>query len=162
MGRPRGFREEAVLGAAAAVFVRGGYEGTSIDDLVQALSCTEAACARRSGASTACSWPSSATTSTQLPDAINSAPTSEDGHTDVAALSDGDVLALLLVAALERVHLDVEVASLVRHALTGIENFIDTATNSGRARQPANPPTRALGLLGVRLHQRLRDGPLVG
>ena len=36
MGRPRGFSEDEVLDAAAA-FVLGGYEGTSIDDLVKAL-----------------------------------------------------------------------------------------------------------------------------
>nr|MBA2478770.1 helix-turn-helix transcriptional regulator [Sporichthyaceae bacterium] len=37
MGRPRGFSEEAVLDGAAAVFIRGGYEGTSVDDLVTGL-----------------------------------------------------------------------------------------------------------------------------
>ncbi len=37
MGRPRGFSEEVVLEGAAVVFVRGGYEGTSVDDLVTAL-----------------------------------------------------------------------------------------------------------------------------
>jgi len=37
MGRPRSFDEDTILEAAAAVFVRGGYEGTSIDDLVRTL-----------------------------------------------------------------------------------------------------------------------------
>jgi len=160
MGRPRSFREEAVLEAATAVFVRGGYEVTSIDDLVQALKLHRGSLYKAFGSKHGLFLAVLRHyVKTQLPDAINSAPTSGDSHTDVAALADGDVLDLLLVAALERGHLDVEVASLVRHALTCIENFIDTATNSGCAPQPANPPTRALGLLGVRLHQRLRAGP---
>jgi len=37
MGRPRGFSERTILEAAADAFVRGGYEGTSVDDLVHAL-----------------------------------------------------------------------------------------------------------------------------
>ncbi len=36
MGRPRGFSEGTILEAAADAFVRGGYEGTSVDDLVSA------------------------------------------------------------------------------------------------------------------------------
>lgn len=37
MGRPRGFDEDIILEAAAGAFARGGYEGTSIDDLVRTL-----------------------------------------------------------------------------------------------------------------------------
>ncbi|OFE14537.1 hypothetical protein BA895_09230 [Humibacillus sp. DSM 29435] len=35
MGRNRGFDEDAVVAAAAAAFSTGGYEATSIDDLVR-------------------------------------------------------------------------------------------------------------------------------
>jgi AcrR family transcriptional regulator len=37
MGRPRSFDEDAAVARAAALFADRGYEGTSIDDLVQAL-----------------------------------------------------------------------------------------------------------------------------
>ena len=37
MGRPRSFDEETAVARAAALFAEHGYEGTSIDDLVQAL-----------------------------------------------------------------------------------------------------------------------------
>ncbi len=36
MGRPRQFDTDAVLSAARAAFVRNGYRGTSIDDLLRA------------------------------------------------------------------------------------------------------------------------------
>jgi AcrR family transcriptional regulator len=36
MGRPRSFDEARAVGAAAAVFRRGGYAAASVDDLVEA------------------------------------------------------------------------------------------------------------------------------
>lgn len=159
MGRPRGFSEQAVLRVAAKVFVRGGYEGTSIDDLVHALKLHRGSLYKAFGSKHGLFLAVLRHyEQTQLPAAINSVSPPRDRQFGVGALADGEDLDLLLVAAVERAHLDAEVAALVRRALTSLEQALDTEANPGRSPSPVSPPTRALGLLGVRLYQRLHDG----
>jgi TetR/AcrR family transcriptional repressor of nem operon len=163
MGRPRRFSEETVLQVAATVFVRGGYEGTSIDDLVQALKLHRGSLYNAFGSKHGLFLAVLRRyVQTQLPAAINSVSPPGDGHPGVGALADGDDLDLLLIAAVERGHLDAEVAALVRHALAGLEQALEAEANPGRSPNPASAPTRALDLLGERLYQHLHGSDTPG
>ena len=158
MGRPRSFDEGTVLDAAADAFVRGGYEGTSVDDLVHALKLHRGSLYKAFGSKHGLFLAVLRHyVASGLPEAITRCGTS--GHTDVAALSASGDLDLLLVAALERGPLDAQVAGLVRGALADLEDALVKAT--GAAPPPAGPPrpVHALDLLGARLYQRLHHGP---
>jgi TetR/AcrR family transcriptional repressor of nem operon len=157
MGRPRSFDEGNVLDAAAEAFVRGGYEGTSVDDLVQALKLHRGSLYKAFGSKHGLFLAVLRHyVASGLPEAISRSGTS--GQTDVAALSASGDLDLLLVAALERGPVDAQVAGLVRVALDDLEHAIGKATG---APPPAGPPrpVHALDLLGARLHERLHHGP---
>lgn len=112
MGRPRSFDEATVLDAAGAVFVRGGYEGTSVDDLVTALNLRRGSLYQAFGSKRGLFL-------AVLRRYVDTTVTDETRQ--VSELVEGDTLDLLLVAALERGGVDVEVAGLVRHALTALE-----------------------------------------
>ena len=157
MGRPRGFDEETVLDAAADAFIRGGYEGTSIDDLVQALKLHRGSLYKAFGSKNGLfmsvlrhyvRW--------RLPDAINHC--SRPGGAGVAVLSDGGDLDLLLVAALERGPVDAQVAGLVRSALDDLEHALRRETDAVSPLVGAPRPENALNLLGARLYERLHRG----
>lgn len=156
MGRPRSFDEGTVLGAAAQAFVRGGYEGTSVDDLVHALQLHRGslykAFASKHGLFLAVLRHH---VSTELPGATARAGTS--GQVDVAALSASGDLDLLLVAALERGPVDAQVAGLVRVALDDLELALSLDAHGASPPTGPPPPVQALNLLGARLYQRLHD-----
>lgn len=154
MGRPRSFDEGTVLGAAAQAFVRGGYEGTSVDDLVQALKLHRGSLYKAFGSKHGLFLAVLRHyVASGLPGAITRSGTS--GQVDVAALSGGGDLDLLLVAALERGPVDAQVAGLVRVALDDLALVRETQ----QAPPPAGPPrpVHAANLLGARLYQRLHD-----
>jgi len=160
MGRPRSFNEEAVLDAAAEAFVKGGYEGTSIDDLVKALNLHRGslykAFGSKHGLFLAVLRRYVDTHLANMTQAALSPRRTFDGAADLTDLSDLD---LLLIAALERGHRDAEVAALVRQGLAMIENSSDEPTNPRRSTDPEPRPGRALDLLGARLFERLHKGP---
>jgi TetR/AcrR family transcriptional regulator, transcriptional repressor for nem operon len=157
MGRPRSFNEEAVLDAAAEAFVKGGYEGTSIDDLVKALNLHRGslykAFGSKHGLFLAVLRRYVDTHLANMTQAALSPRRTVDGAGD---LSDLD---LLLIAALERGHRDAEVAAFVRQGLAMIENSSDEPANPRRSTDPEPRPGRALDLLGARLFERLHKGP---
>lgn len=160
MGRPRSFNEEAVLDAAAEVFVKGGYEGTSIDDLVKALNLHRGslykAFGSKHGLFLAVLRRYVDTHLANMTQAALSPRRTVDGAGDLTDLSDLD---LLLIAALERGHRDAEVAAFVRQGLAIIENSSDEPANPRRSTDPEPRPGRALDLLGARLFERLHKGP---
>lgn len=56
MARVREFDTEAAVEAAMSAFRRTGYEGTSVQDLVDATGLGGGRCMRRSKARKACTW----------------------------------------------------------------------------------------------------------
>lgn len=149
VGRPRNFCEQTVLEMAATAFVQGGYEGTSIDDLVQALNLHRGSLYKAFGSKrglflAALAQHVEAHVAASMEPASNEPP-------------DVD---LLLVAALERGHRDRDVARLVHRALAVIElSATDPLDPPNTPANEAPPPMRAIGLLGVRLYERLLKDP---
>ena len=134
MGRPRGFSEQAVLRVAAKVFVRGGYEGTSIDDLVHALKLHRGSLYKAFGSKRGVFL---AALQHLVRDDLPVAVAHPDG------VVDADTLDLLLVAALELGPRDQQVRDLVARACVLLAEH-------GTGGQPEQPAT----LLGRRLLQR--------
>jgi len=159
MGRPRGFSEETVLNAAAGVFIHGGYEATSIDDLVKALNLHRGSLYKAFGSKRGLFLAVLRHyIETQLASA-SSAAFAPRGTLDSNLLEHVD-LDLLLIAALERGHRDAEVAALVRRALGLIElATADPADVPRFSAAPAPCPVRAVELLGARLYNRLHNDP---
>ncbi len=156
MGRPRGFREEVVLESAAEAFVHGGYEATSVDDLVQRLGLHRGSLYQAFGSKRGLFL---AALRHHIRTKLTAGPGSlrPGGSTafQVGAVADSSRLDLLLVAALERGHSDAEVAVAVRGALTDLEQAIDSDLPVPRSTDTSARPVRALGLLADRLYERL-------
>lgn len=117
-----------MLDAAARVFVRGGYEGTSIDDLVTALGLHRGSIYKAFGSKRG----------------LFLAVLRRHVRTGLPAPGRPGALDLLLVAALERGPVDAEVADLVREALDALR-----PDPSDAGLEPV------FALLGARLHERL-------
>ncbi len=148
MGRPRGFDEDDVLDAAAGAFVQGGYEGTSIDDLVKALNLHRGSLYKAFGSKRGLFL---AVLRRYVDRHLVGAPAP-------GGPSPGPGLDLLLIAAVERGHRDAEVATLVRLGLQRLEEAIPdrvAASHPGDAQDPQ----RAVRLLGARLYARLLVDP---
>lgn len=158
MGRPRSFNEDAVLDAAAEVFVKGGYEGTSIDDLVKALNLHRGSLYKAFGSKHGLFLAVLRRyVEAHLPNAARAAQVSADDAINVLARNQD--LDFLLYAALERGHQDAQVAALVRRALELIERATAHPLDPPRASDPAPRPIRAIELLGARLYERLHKDP---
>jgi TetR/AcrR family transcriptional repressor of nem operon len=160
MGRPRSFNEDAVLDAAAEVFVHGGYEGTSIDDLVKALNLHRGSLYKAFGSKRGLFLAVlERYVEAHLANATRAAQMSADDAINVLTRSQD--LDLLLYAALERGHQDAQVAALVRRALELIEQATADQLDPSRASDPASRPKQAIELLGSRLYERLHKDPNV-
>lgn len=145
MGRPRAFDEGELLDAAAAVFVVGGYEGTSIDDLVTSLNVHRGSIYQAFGSKRGLF----------LAVVRRCVNTHLAAQSRVGGPTPAD-LDLLLVAALERGPNDPEVAELVRGALEHLDrNLAGTRAPSRMTSQSTARPDKALLLLGERLYERL-------
>jgi len=160
MGRPRSFDEDTILGAAAGVFVQGGYEGTSIDDLVRTLGLHRGSLYQAFGSKRGLFLAAlQRYVQTDLA-ALALDPTAHgDEHNPSDALACSTVLDLLLIAALERGPLDAEVAALVRQALAMLEDVVGHQADRPKPSDQASPPTRVFALLGARLYERLHNPP---
>ena len=160
MGRPRGFDEDAILEAAAGVFVRGGYEGTSIDDLVKALGLHRGSLYQAFGSKRGLFLAALRRyVHTDIAALALDPRAHRDAHSTSNALTRDTTLDLLLIAALERGPLDVEVAALVRQALAMLQRIVGHQTPQPKTPDPALPPTPVLALLGARLYERLHPAP---
>src|SRR3954454_4521972 len=111
MGRTRGFEDQTTLRAAAEAFCLGGYEGTSVDDLVTALGIHRGSLYNAYGSKRGLFLAT-------LRHHVHAYLT----PSTVAADSDRRrALDLLLVAAVERGHRDDEVAEIVRYSLLSLD-----------------------------------------
>lgn len=157
MGRPRRFSEAAVLQSAAEAFARGGYEGTSIDDLVKALNLHRGSLYQAFGSKRGLFLAVLRHyVETHLAH-VTQALLAEGPPTQVLeALVHSSDLDLLLIAALERGPRDAEVATLVRRALEVLEH-VTRAAEPPPADGSTAAPAAAIGLLGARLYERLYD-----
>lgn len=157
MGRPRSFDVDTVLEAAAGVFVRGGYEGTSIDDLVSTLGVHRGSLYQAFGSKRGLFVAALRRyVHTDIAALVPDPRAHRAEHSTSNALTRGPTLDLLLIAAVERGPLDADVAALVRQALTMLQHGVGDQPESS---DPALPPTPVLALLGARLYQRLHDAP---
>lgn len=157
MGRPRGFSEDAVLDAAAGVFVVSGYEGTSIDDLVKALNLHRGSLYKAFGSKRGLFL---AVLQHYIEVRLLGAPSTSlgpRGRSDPGRPAPLD-LDLLLIAAVERGHCDAEVAALVRRGLALIEETITDSAPTPHSEGPRHPGL-AIQLLGARLYERLVVDP---
>lgn len=145
MGRPRGFDEQAVTAAAAALFAGRVYDGVSVDDLVQQLGVHRNSLYKTFGSKrglylAALRWH----LEHQLPPLADQLAAGAKGVDDRA-------LDLLLLAAVERAPIDVEVAALVAEAWQALDQALQRAPTA-----PAGGPraTALSLLLGERLRAR--------
>ena len=138
MGRPRGFDEPAVTAAAAGLFAGRAYDGVSVDDLVQQLGVHRNSLYKTFGSKrglylAALRW----YLEREVP------PLAERLEAGAEVVDDPG-LDLLLLAAVERAPVDVEVAALVTRAWETLD----------RALQSSPHPTVLSAVLGERLRVR--------
>lgn len=143
MGRTRAFVETEVLTAAAGVFVRGGYEATSVDDLVTALGVHRGSLYNTFGSKRGLFVRALRQHVGAL---LAGLPDDRDAVREL--LVDGPALDLVVVAAVERGADDPEVADLVRTVLDRLDTFADPHRPGGGA-----------ALLGARIRARLLTAP---
>ena len=154
MARPKSFSLDQLLQLALACFISGGYEGTSIDDLVQALQVHRGSLYKEFGSKRGLFLAVLADyVRSSLPAAIDAALHSD--LDDVEDLTAGSALDLLLIAAIERGHCDAQVAALVEEALAQLESI--PAPRSAESADGA-VLSRAATILGTRLQRRLLQG----
>lgn len=149
MGRTRTFDEATVLTDAAETFVLGGYEATSIDDLVSALGVHRGSLYNAFGSKRGLFLKALKrhVETTLVPLATDGI----DAGTVAERLVQDSTLDLVLVAAIERGQVDVQVAEIVRSALAVVESAVG-GKHDGTGEEE---PSHALNLLGARLYARL-------
>jgi TetR/AcrR family transcriptional regulator, transcriptional repressor for nem operon len=129
MGRPRSFDEAAAVAQAATLFAERGYEGTSIDDLVQALGIHRGSLYSTFGSKRALYL-----------------RVLEEHVATLGAHTTGD-LTLLLRAAVERAPVDADAAGLVAAGFAALERRLDGSA-------PGDRPDTLAQLLGEHLIRR--------
>ncbi|GIE76350.1 TetR family transcriptional regulator [Actinoplanes philippinensis] len=153
MGRPRGFDEETVTAAAAALFTTRAYDGVGVDDLVRQLEVHRNSLYKTFGSKrglylAALRWH----VSHVLQPLTQRLRSEKDTARFLDAVIHRGELDLLLLAAVERAPADAEVATVVTSAL----HLLDEAL----AETPILPPGRTTAitlseLLGERLRMRV-------
>lgn len=126
MGRPRSFDEDDAVAAAARLFAVHGYDGTSVDDLVQGLGIHRGSLYSTFGSKRALYL-----------------RVLRRHVAFLATAQEEPDLTLLLRAAVERAPVDPEAAALVRDGLAALARRI-----------PAGSPTTLAELLGQQLIHR--------
>lgn len=153
MARPKTFSPEQVLRLAMACFTAGGYEGTSIDDLVQALNLHRGSLYKEFGSKRGLFLAVlQEYVGSTLPTAIRAAVGGPDDA--VEHLTTGSDLDLLLIAAVERGDTDSQVATLVRQALAQLDGVPETSPSPSHRKSRVGGRS-ATAILGARLDRRL-------
>lgn len=151
MARPKSFSSDQLLRLALVCFTAGGYEGTSIDDLVQALHVHRGSLYKEFGSKRGLFLAVlQEYVSSTLPTAIRAAVAGSGDTVD--ALISGPDLDLLLIAGIERGHTDAQVAALVGLALRQLDD-IPTVTKESSGTPVGE--RAATAVLGARLGRRL-------
>ncbi|GHH63395.1 hypothetical protein GCM10018781_12770 [Kitasatospora indigofera] len=168
MGRPRAFDEDEAVRAASGLFAAQGYEGTSVDDLVNGLGVHRGslykvfgskrglylAALRRHLDQEVLPTAAALATATDLAGLLTRA---------VAAYDGGPAAGFLLLAAAERAPADPEVAALVEEGLAALDTAV--AAVLGTAAAPPGGPADGLAgilgaaVLGLRLRARAAGTP---
>ncbi|MFD8413717.1 MULTISPECIES: TetR/AcrR family transcriptional regulator [unclassified Streptomyces] len=158
MGRPRAFDEGHVIRAAAELFAAHGYEGTSIDDLVNGLGVHRGSLYKVFGSKRGL-YLSALRTHVEeqvrpLVTALASSGDLAQALASAAASYDsGPAAGLLLLAAVERAPHDPEIAELVAEAFQALDQALaDFAP-------PELAPALTATVLGARI--RNQPGPVV-
>ena len=125
MGRPRSFDEAVAVARAGTVFAELGYEGTSVDDLVQRLGVHRGSLYATFGSKRALYL-------RVLGDHVDGLAGRSPAGAD---------LTLLLRAAVERAPVDPEAAALVDRGLRTLEQQLDPVAGE----EPAATLARSLG-----------------
>lgn len=151
MARPKTFSSEQLLRLALVCFTAGGYEGTSVDDLVQALHVHRGSLYKEFGSKRGLFLAVlQEYVRSTLPSAIEAAVSAPGDAFDT--LTTGSELDLLLIAGIERGHTDLQVAALVEQALSQLDDIPTLA----RTRMDAPVGVRSSTvMLGARLGRRL-------
>ncbi|MFG2818234.1 TetR/AcrR family transcriptional regulator [Kitasatospora sp. NPDC048365] len=161
MGRPRAFDEDEAVLAAAALFAERGYEGTSVDDLVQGLGVHRGSLYKVFGSKRGLYLTALRRHLDQDVLPLTAAIGAADGlgpalAQAAAAYDSGPAAGFLLLAAVERAPVDPETAELVAEGLGALEAAIGRVP--GAAGQPALAEALAAAVLGLRLRSRASGG----
>jgi AcrR family transcriptional regulator len=158
MGRPRGFDEQAVTAAAAALFSVHAYDGVGVDDLVRQLgvhrnSLYKTFASKRGLYLAALRWYLQHVLG-PLADRLKAGGDTEE---HINSMINERELDLLLLAAVERAPSDAEVAAVVAEALQLLQKTLDQvlATWPGELRR-----ITLSELLGERLRVRATSTPI--
>lgn len=163
MGRPRTFDEQRAVDAAAELFARHGYEGTSVDDLVTAVGVHRGSLYKVFGSKRGLYLAALRRHLDRhvLPLADEVAGSSDPRRalaTASAAYDGGPAAGLLLLAQAEMAHRDPEVAALTAKAFDALEKAIAgvLAASDGPAAEAGPDLATALAatVLGLRLRSR--------
>ncbi|MGW4380219.1 TetR/AcrR family transcriptional regulator [Kitasatospora sp. NPDC004531] len=157
MGRPRAFDEAEAVRAAAVLFAERGYDGTSVDDLVQRLGVHRGSLYKVFGSKRGLYL---AALRQHLEDEVLptvAALTVTTGPAEAlaqaaGAFDGGAAAGLLLSAAVGQAPTDPEVAAVVAHALRALERALAAVL-----REPEDSAligALAAGVLGLRLRDR--------
>ncbi|WP_405020226.1 TetR/AcrR family transcriptional regulator [Kitasatospora sp. NBC_00070] len=154
MGRPRAFDEDETVRAAARLFADRGFDGTSVDDLVQGLGVHRGSLYKVFGSKRGLYLAALRQHLDHeiLPLTTALAAVGHPGtalHRAVAAFDGGPAAGLLLLAAAERAPHDPEVAALVAEGLTALERALG---------DPPLAPALVAAVLGLRLRARAGGG----
>lgn len=155
MGRPRAFDTDRAIETAAALFATHGYEGTSVDDLVNATGIHRGSLYKVFGSKRNLHLTA---LRSHLDHEIRPATAAIATLTDparaltaaIASYDNGPAAGLLLLAAAERAPHDPEVAALVAEGIAALEDALRPAHGDAA-------PELASTVLGARL--RLRAQP---
>ena len=151
MGRPRGFDEQAVTAAAAALFAARAYDGLSVDDLVQQLGVHRNSLYKTFGSKrglylAALRW----YLAHELKEFVARLSGCVDMAQALAVVRQGGGLDLLLLAAVERAPMDAEVAILVAGALESLDEALSRVPST----LSDSRPDAVSAVLGERLRSR--------
>jgi TetR/AcrR family transcriptional regulator, transcriptional repressor for nem operon len=154
MGRPRAFDEDETVRAAARLFADRGFDGTSVDDLVNGLGVHRGSLYKVFGSKRGLYLAALRHHLDHeiLPLTAALAVVDHPGTAlsrAVAGFDGGPAAGLLLLAAAERAPHDPEVAALVTEGLTALERTLG---------EPDLAPALVAAVLGLRLRARAGGG----
>ncbi|WP_345040777.1 TetR/AcrR family transcriptional regulator [Streptomyces sannanensis] len=162
MGRPRAFDQDQAIRTAAELFAAHGYEGTSVDDLVNGLGVHRGSLYKVFGSKRGLYL---AALRQHIDEQVLPASEALTASADLAAAlgaaastyDNGPAAGLVLLAAAEQAAHDPDVAALVAEAFGALDRAVETVlAASGQDPETVPHLAAALGatVLGLRLRSR--------